>query len=249
MISYTYLILFTLGLLVIWVPWLLAHKIRPYFGKKNLSEWLDKHQHQKRVKLALATVEEAYKTTNTFKVSKAARTNRKLESDQFMYGEILDLTLVKMLEVAQPKAGEVFYDLGSGGGRTVFMADLCYDFKRCCGIEILEPLYRLSLNKRKQINEIAKAKDKSYHSTVDFINGDFLTLDFNDADIIFINATAWGGYIWENLVAKLKKLKVGCRIIVTTFKLNYPEFKCLLETHEVMSWGFCSVRIYQRIEG
>lgn len=248
MFTYTYLILFLIGLLVIWVPWLLAHKIRPYFGKKKLASWLDEHKHKNKVNQALKTIHATYMGSNPFRTSKLARMKRKLESDQYLYGEVNLLTLVKLIDLTNPKADEIFYDLGSGGGRAVLMASLCYDFKICCGIELLKPLYHLAQQKRQAMIQIIKKKKPNFNSTAQFINGDFLTVDFSDADIIFVNATAYGGYIWDSLVTRFKNLKIGSRIIVTTFKLNYPQFKCILESHEVMSWGYCSVRIYQRIE-
>jgi len=46
-----------------------------------------------------------------------------------------------LLELTKPQPGEIFYDLGCGGGRPLFIASLAFPFlKKCVGIEYLEGL-------------------------------------------------------------------------------------------------------------
>lgn len=240
------LILFFIAILVIWVPWLLAHKIRPYFGRKALRQWLEARKHKHIVIDALNSVEELYAHTNAFKISKDYRDKSNLHTDQFLYGEIYLVTLIKLLDIAKPRAGEIFYDFGSGSGKTVLLADKVYHFGACKGIELLPSLYELSASKAQVYAEFESAKKKPKPTNVQFIQADFLEYDFSDANIIFINATAYKGEIFDKLVPKLKLLKSGTRIIITTLQLEDEAFDKIYQAHEVMSWGFCSVRIYQK---
>ncbi|HET9843357.1 MAG TPA: methyltransferase domain-containing protein [Gammaproteobacteria bacterium] len=241
------LVLFGIGVVFIWGPWLLAQKIRPFFGKKQLNHWLAQRNQSKKMVQAVKTLTALYANTNPARVSKYTRLKHNLKQDHFLYGEIDLITLVKLLDFIQPKPQTIFYDLGSGAGKAVLMASLTYPFAKCIGIELLAPLHQLAQKKCTLLERLAREKDKNFCSNLHFIQGNFLAIDFSDADIIFANATAYKGETWDNLVNKLKTVKRGCRIIVTTFKLNSLDFKILYEGAELMSWGFCSVRIYEKL--
>jgi hypothetical protein len=47
-----------------------------------------------------------------------------------------------VLRKINPVPGAVFYDLGSGTSKAVFVARLTQDFSRCVGIEILTGLHQ-----------------------------------------------------------------------------------------------------------
>jgi hypothetical protein len=46
-----------------------------------------------------------------------------------------------VLRKINAEPGKVFYDLGSGTGKAVFVARLTQDFSKCIGIEILHSLH------------------------------------------------------------------------------------------------------------
>jgi SAM-dependent methyltransferase len=185
--------------------------------------------------------------TNPHRVSKMTRRQKKLLSDEYLYGEINLLTLVKLIDLASPQKDEVFFDLGSGAGDAIFMADYCYEFSQCTGIEILPALFQLSERKQEKYKEKAIEINPTKSVTSHFIQDNFLKVDFSTADIVFINATAFKGPTWDNLSKLLKLLKPGSRVIVTSLKLKAPDFELIYSANEVMSWGFCSVRIFKRL--
>lgn len=45
---------------------------------------------------------------------------------------------------------DIFFDLGSGSGKGIFAASMLFPFKKCIGIEILEGLYNISLDMKKE---------------------------------------------------------------------------------------------------
>ncbi len=234
-----------IGLAVIWIPWLLAHKIRPFFGKKALRKWLLARQHKNTVEEGLDMLHALYAKTNAHKISKNYRKRKGIHSEKFLYGEVYPVTLIKLLDLAKPAPNDIFYDLGSGAGQAVILADKCYPFSKCKGIELLPALYHLSEEKRIDYENEAKQKEPETKTNIEFIEGSFLEHDFSDADIVFINATAFKGDIWEQLTKKLNMLNSGSRVIVTSLTLDPAQFEEIYHDHEVMSWGFCTVRIYK----
>lgn len=52
---------------------------------------------------------------------------------------------IPLMELCQPKAGEVFWDLGCGGGRPLIIASLAFpQLKSVNGVELLEGLYEMA---------------------------------------------------------------------------------------------------------
>ena len=77
-----------------------------------------------------------------------------LDKIEFTYGEVLFPYFIPLLNIAAPKQGEVFWDLGCGAGRPLFIASMVFpQFKECHGVEFLEGLYLMA----NQINERYKA--------------------------------------------------------------------------------------------
>ena len=62
---------------------------------------------------------------------------------ELTYGEVLFRPFYRMLaDVVKPRPGEVFVDLGSGTGRAVFVAALCFPrLAACKGYEVSPPLH------------------------------------------------------------------------------------------------------------
>ena len=49
-----------------------------------------------------------------------------LDKTEFTYGEVLFPYFIPLLELAKPQPGEVFWDLGCGAGRPLFIASLAF---------------------------------------------------------------------------------------------------------------------------
>jgi Histone methylation protein DOT1 len=58
-----------------------------------------------------------------------------------IYGEVEFKSFYRVLRKINPQPGLVFYDLGSGTGKAVFLARLTQDFSKCIGIEVLHSLH------------------------------------------------------------------------------------------------------------
>lgn len=65
-------------------------------------------------------------------------------SSNFTYGEVVCETFLPVLALAEPKAGETFWDLGCGSGVPLAVASLAYPYlKACKGVELLDQVYEL----------------------------------------------------------------------------------------------------------
>lgn len=60
------------------------------------------------------------------RASNEEREEKGLRNHEFTYGEVVFETFVAVLEKAEPKPGEVFWDLGCGAGRPLVTAALAY---------------------------------------------------------------------------------------------------------------------------
>ena len=182
-----------------------------------------------------------YRGVDSFSVSYEAR--RKLgimEDKSLIYGEALPESLAEILKIVQPKKGEIFYDLGSGGGKVVLAAGMMFPFRKVIGIEKIKELVDASQVVLRQAQDIPMVP-------IEFRCQDFLDADFTDADIIFINSTCFSYETMDALAAKMESLKNGARIITVTkqMKADYlTEFK--VRKFE-FSWGEATVYFYKKI--
>lgn len=66
-----------------------------------------------------------------------------MNQTEFTYGEILFSHFIPLLDLCQPQQGEIFYDLGCGGGKPLIVASIAFPLlKRVVGIELLHFLLR-----------------------------------------------------------------------------------------------------------
>jgi predicted RNA methylase len=112
-----------------------------------------------------------------------------------------------MLLMAGLKAGEVFFDLGAGDGRTVIMA--VKDFgARAVGVELREDLVKKALG---------TVYEEGLQDRITVVNGDMFNVDLTSADVIFLYLTTSAN---EKVKPKLEaELKRGVRIISHDYEI------------------------------
>jgi predicted RNA methylase len=112
-----------------------------------------------------------------------------------------------MLVLAQLRAGEVFFDLGAGDGRTVIMA--AKDFgARAVGVELREDLVKKALS---------TIYDNSLQDRVTIVNGDMFNVDLTSADVVFLYLTTSAN---EKVKPKLEaELKPGVRVVSHDYEI------------------------------
>jgi hypothetical protein len=231
---------------------LLTNFIVPHIKKKALYKKLKTSSDWPRIKRTEHTLENLFKGVHAKTTSRVHRFLHFTRSKEFIYGEIDYLSFYTILEQAGLSDRDVFYDLGAGSGKAVFTASLFFNVSKSYGIELLPPLYNQAnarIEKAKQLFENTNNKtEKKYLqqiSSIQFINHNFLSYDFSDADIIYVAATCLGDSTWENLIHKMAGLKPGSRVIVTTKNIQHEKFEIIYQGIDLMSWGLCPVTIYK----
>jgi precorrin-6B methylase 2 len=233
---------------LLFLLWLIFRERIRYWGELLYERGWYSTVHYDR---CLTVYKHLFSDINAFAVSLKERREKDLMGDTtYTYGEIMFYSFVRILEKAQPKPGEIFYDLGSGSGKAVFIAALVFDFAKVYGIEKLDGLFELSQQQLEKLENQPERKKLLPNKAINvqFIHHDFLTYDFSDGDVVFINATCFRGEMFNQIIAKLLKLKVGSRVILGSASLeNVGGFELQYQNLHLMGWGLNMVRIYQRV--
>jgi trans-aconitate methyltransferase len=179
-----------------------------------------------------------YKNISGEQLSKQDRGTIINDDFSLVYGEIVFESFVELLERANPKKDEVFYDLGSGTGKAVITSALTQNFSKCVGVELLPSLYKASESVLGKLTESA-------YPEIKFIQGDLFQIDISEANIVFINATGFFGETFYALVTKLKSLTPGTRIIIISKELKSKQFQLQHQDVHLMSWAWTRGSVYE----
>lgn len=185
--------------------------------------------------------QQIFKNVDGFALSRHARAAG--DAIEYTYGEIDFFSFVALLSLTKPTNNTIFYDLGSGIGKAVIACAMVFNVKKSCGIELFDELHQAAVSQQQLLHQLPCYNTRS----IDFIHGDFLHIDFSDATLVFINATAFFGETWSSIHQHLCKLKPGTLIITTSKKLPANRFTVKTQTTVKMSWGLVSAYIHQRI--
>jgi len=187
-------------------------------------------------------------------LSQAEKKDKNLTGLSLVYGEVLFTSLARVILKYVPlKPNMVFYDVGSGSGRGVFLAALLHNFKRCSGIEILHSLYSASTEVLKKYqNEFAPKGPDGKSPAKDAVevtlsHSDFRLKDFSDADLIFANSTCFDEQLMNDLARCCENLRAGAVVITLTKGLNSQHFQVLESKQYPMSWGMATAITQKKI--
>jgi predicted RNA methylase len=112
-----------------------------------------------------------------------------------------------MLKLADLKAGEVLFDLGSGDGRTVIMAAKTFG-ARGVGIELREDLAKKALG---------TIHENSLEDRVTIVNNDMFNVNLTSADVVYLYLTTSAN---EKIRPKLDSdLKKGSRVVSHDYEI------------------------------
>ncbi len=117
------------------------------------------------------------------------------------------LVIQHMLKLADLRAGEVFFDLGAGDGRTVIMAAKTFG-ARAVGVELREDLAKKALG---------TIHDSGLADRVTIVNGDIFGVNLGSADVVFLYLTTSAN---EKIRGKLEtELKKGVRVVSHDYEI------------------------------
>jgi SAM-dependent methyltransferase len=164
------------------------------------------------------------------------------------YGEVGPDGFLDALRRAAPQPGEVFYDLGSGTGKAVFLAAMLFDFKKAVGIELMDSLGLVARKLLAKYDATYRPEmpEAQQHQELAFIDGSFLEKDFSDADVVFTHSTLFSPPLWDKLVARMESLKPGARVVCATKDITSEAFELKEDFRVVMPWGAPHMKLYVR---
>lgn len=183
-----------------------------------------------------------YTDTNGFMLSQNARHVH--DAMEYAYGEIEFLSFIALLSLTNPNKNTVFYDLGSGTGKAVLACGMVFPICKSIGIELFPELYLDSCKRRDQLAAMKNYAEQT--KKIQFILGDFLKVNLDDATLVFINSTAFFGPTWEKLCAKLDHLPHLNTVITTSKTLSSTHFTVTTRTKVEMSWGVVFAYVHTR---
>jgi len=176
--------------------------------------------------------------------SKKARSFTLENRNDLTYGEVNFRSLAEVIYCLESRHGanleqKVFYDLGSGTGKAVVAASLLKNFRKSVGIELLDPLYQISL-------EMQQALERVCSSKVEFFLGDMFELGWSEADLILVNSTCMS----MELINKIAdySVKPGTWGITLSKSFNSSKWKQVDYSFKPMSWGTATVYMHQRVQ-
>ena len=153
--------------------------------------------------------------------------------------------------------GGRFVDAGSGAGKLVFAAAIaeCHDFASCTGVEILEPLYGMSLELLASWqDDIAPVLPAAKQGTeLRFVLGDMLLTDDDtccSADVVFANSSTFDDDTMEKLSDYAMDLSKGAIFMTASQPLqDVDEVYALLEVYEMqVPFGTLSIYIQRKLQ-
>ena len=162
-------------------------------------------------------------------------------TSEFIYGEINFEHFAALIDSLKPRAGEIFWDLGSGVGKCIATVGCMYPELEVWGVEKLNSLYKAS---KEVIQNLANERNVK---NINVIEGDFRDTDWTNADILFISDLTLSLDMCRYIENKVREMKRGARVI-TLKSLNDAGY--LKETRFMrvkMSWGRAGVFIYEKI--
>jgi SAM-dependent methyltransferase len=183
--------------------------------------------------------------------SKRERDEKQLKSMNLVYGEITFESMGIILEkikkrygkpyvgtsgsagVLQQSCSGIFYDLGSGSGKSTIAAAVLHNFEMCWGIEQLEGLYSMSLDLNNAYEQKGKSKllGREKDTDIQFLNADFLNLafkDWRDADVIFCNSTCFDEQLMNKFCDRASKLFVTLFRLMKSANMHAHLLHCML---------------------
>ncbi len=112
-----------------------------------------------------------------------------------------------MLKLADLKAGEVLFDMGSGDGRTVITAAKTFG-ARGVGIELREDLAKKAMG---------NIHEKGLDDRVTIMNADMFNVNLTSADVVYLYLTTSAN---EKIKPKLESdLKKGARVVSHDYEI------------------------------
>lgn len=156
------------------------------------------------------------------------------------YAEMLYEGWKELIDLIEVGPDDVFYDLGSGVGKSCMQWFLEQPVKKVCGIEAMKVRHDIAAESLEQAKKDLPTRF-SEGREIEFIHDNIFNCDLSDATIVYVCATCFPTDVMERLgkvLSGLPKLKY-----IFSFKSipSWPETKEITLT---CTWGDGTCRLY-----
>jgi SAM-dependent methyltransferase len=151
----------------------------------------------------------------------------------FVYGEVSATSVADMLDRLGAAAGERYYDLGAGDGKTAAVAWL--RGMHATGIELVGRRHAASCAAVGALRDELAERRAARAGSLRMLRGSFLQLDWSDADVVFVASVTFSDELMALLAEAARRLRRGARI-VSWRGLPGREFRTIGEVRLRSSW-------------
>ena len=154
-------------------------------------------------------LEELYQPINGYTLTKGESEHIKDLGGAPTYGEITFDSADYLFGELKLNSNDVFYDLGSGVGKTVLQAFLTTPFKKSVGVELSHTRHTYAST---MLNKLLKEELRTQNRILEYREGNFLDTDFSDATIIYMCSVCYPDELMRAITNKIIALPAGVRI-------------------------------------
>eukprot|EP00929_Paragymnodinium_shiwhaense_P113302 TRINITY_DN81575_c0_g1_i1.p1 TRINITY_DN81575_c0_g1~~TRINITY_DN81575_c0_g1_i1.p1 ORF type:complete len:390 (+),score=71.98 TRINITY_DN81575_c0_g1_i1:80-1249(+) len=165
------------------------------------------------------------------------------------YGEILPSTIAAILQRLGANAGQRYYDLGSGTGKTNLIAWLLG--LDATGIELVSRRWEVACEALERLKgvELPQGQQGNAEGGLRFIHGSLFDVDFSDADIVVINSVSFTDDMMSKIAVAARSMRAGTHIVTAKYKpLPGNEFEVVDKFLGPSSWASDAKWIVQRVQ-
>jgi predicted RNA methylase len=196
----------------------------------------------KNIEEVKAIINTLYADIEGYKLYTQAKVKNNKEYKDLIYGEIPITILNDIFSETECKDG-VFYDLGSGTGKLVLAAHMLGNFSKCVGIELLGDLHKVAVEKQIEYEKSIEDKEKG---KIEFIKGDFLEQNLNDANLIVVGLPSQNADVMDALEKKIESLRSGIKIVTIIGFLKTDEVMEIKSKKYNFPWGKSTAYFYEK---
>ena len=199
--------------------------------------------------LCQAYITELYRNVSGFiSYQPGEKESAQLQKVFLTYGEILFPSFNKVIQRMNIDENDVFYDLGSGAGKSALQFFLKTPVKKVVGIEANKRRSDVSLKIYKQVKrEFPQLFEGG--RILKCVPSNFLEVDISDATIIYICSTCFNPALLADIGRIVDQCpKIKYLVSIPSVSYDYASIPCKLPIEEVVdiecSWGQTKFYLY-----
>ena len=158
-----------------------------------------------------------------------------LPPDDLLYGETPIVTAWEIFRDVELKAGERVVDLGCGTGVALLVAALAYQAQGI-GVEVVPHRLQRAVDLQRALGVRG----------VEFLQDDFRTMEWPQADVYLLSPTALSEATWKLLQQRMAQTPPGTRAVSLTVALPEPQWRTRHHLKRAFSWGETEVFVQVR---